>query len=409
MDDWKIERSKKRCHTCPEEFEIGDSYISCILEGDAGFERIDICAECWQNSAPEKLYAHWKTEVPEPKKPKMIVDDAVLFDFFLGLEGVEDQTKIEFRYMLALMLMRKRFLSFEDMRVEDGVTLMSVTLRGGGQQDVIDPGISEEKIAKLQKELNAVFTVDIVEKPKAVQLALPAGLYVDAKAEDVLDLAAVAGLSYAALDGATVPLSADIARCETIRDYAKEKGIQLSLFQSSFRILESKNWRKAFDPWLTHARAIGSKLIAVRCGFDATQSIDSQLPELGKRLTNLIKRCLRYKLRLVLESDELSTAQLQALQQSQEEGFLLNTLEYVVTANADELAQKVTQPAASGGFARVPLMGVDGEALGAWVRAIAAGNFSGVVLPVNRGVAPSSEELKALLSSLKVKIEEAQG
>ncbi|GEM_PF-1233939 len=408
MDDWKIERSKKKCQQCPRVFEIGDAYISYIGDDQDSFERIDICHDCWQSAKPSAIYAYWETEVQEPKKPKMIVDDNVLFDFFMGLENTSEQNKIEFRYILALMLMRKRFLSFEDMRVENGVSFMTVGLRGGGHQDVIDPGISEQKIVKLQKELNSVFTIDIVEKPNPLQLALPANLYLDAKAEDVIDCAHEMSVSYVVMNTSTVPLSADIARCETIRDYAKDKQIQIPIYQSGFRILESKTWRKVFDVWLMPARAMGSKLISVRCGFNASESIDLQMPELIKRLNHLTKRCLRYKLKLVVESDELNNQQLEMLLQSQDDGFLLHTLMYQVTANADELANKITQVANSCGYGLCPLVDIDYNSLSSWVRAMITGNFSGVVLPVNLGLTPSSEELKNLVKALKKYIDEAQ-
>ena len=206
-----------------------------------------------------------------------------------------------------------------------------------------------------------------------------------------------------------MPLSADIARCETIRDYAKQKKITVSVFQSDYKILGTKGWQRAFDPWLTHARALGTKLISIRCGFDVADSIDSQLPELSKRLTNLAKRSLRYKVRLVLESDELTQDQLNTIQSAQEEGFLLNTLSYAESANADELAEKVTALAKTAGFGFFPMRGIADDALGQWVRAMAASGFEGVILPVNQGVVPELDELKITLSTLKKNIEEAQG
>jgi hypothetical protein len=367
-----------------------------------------MCHSCWENQPPASLYAHWETEVLAPKKPKIMVDDAVLFDFFLSLEGTQEQTKIEFRYLLALMLMRKRFLSFDDMRIEDGVSLMSVTVRGGSRQDVIDPGISEEKIARLQKELTAVFTVDIAEKPQAVHLALPAQLSVDAKAEDLLDLAAEAGISQVVLNGVAVPLSVDIARCETIRDYAREKKIGLSLFQSSFRILDSSSWQKAFDPWLTHARALGSRMISVRCGFSAESSIDSQLPELIKRMRTLIKRSLRYKVLFVVESDELTNEQITALFEAHDAGSFYTTLHYTAVDQADELASQVIETAARGGYGVFPLADVQEDKLASWVRGIAAGGFNGVIVPAHLGVMPGSEELKERLEYLKKVVYDAQ-
>jgi hypothetical protein len=102
------------------------------------FFRVDFCESCWDKgrrpeelspaalgletasseSAPPQLamFSFWKTTVPFPQqKKKLLVDDSVLLDVFSRMEGRTEPQEIRFRFVLALILMRKRLLKYEGM------------------------------------------------------------------------------------------------------------------------------------------------------------------------------------------------------------------------------------------------------------------------------------------------------
>jgi hypothetical protein len=97
------------------------------------FIRVDFCEPCWnQGRRPEQLspvalglvdegqtarlemFSFWKTTMPLPQqKKKLLVDDSVLVDVFQRMEGKTEPQEVRFRFVLALILMRKRLLKYE--------------------------------------------------------------------------------------------------------------------------------------------------------------------------------------------------------------------------------------------------------------------------------------------------------
>ncbi len=65
---------------------------------------------------------------PEEKK-KLFVDDQVLCDLFERLAEVTEPAKVNFRFVLGLILMRKRLIVYETTRHDDGKDVWVV---GGG-------------------------------------------------------------------------------------------------------------------------------------------------------------------------------------------------------------------------------------------------------------------------------------
>ena len=90
---------------------------------------------------PLGAVAYWAGRVPpadNPKTPR--VNENLLFDCFDHLAGDADPARVNFRYVVALLLMRKRRLKFEDhRRLADGSEVMVLKdARNGGRVEVVD-------------------------------------------------------------------------------------------------------------------------------------------------------------------------------------------------------------------------------------------------------------------------------
>ncbi|MFA9477177.1 hypothetical protein ACERK3_02600 [Phycisphaerales bacterium AB-hyl4] len=85
------------------------------LANALGMMRLDVSQEAWeQGSRPERMFSYWKSTVPQPnEKKKLFVDDAVLMNLFRRLEDAREPQRQAFRYVLGLILMRKRLLRFD--------------------------------------------------------------------------------------------------------------------------------------------------------------------------------------------------------------------------------------------------------------------------------------------------------
>ena len=80
-----------------------------------GLCRIDVSPEAWEEGyRPEGLFGFWKSTVPEAnEKKKMFVDDTMLMNLLERLADTTEPDKLAFRYVLALILMRKKLLRYD--------------------------------------------------------------------------------------------------------------------------------------------------------------------------------------------------------------------------------------------------------------------------------------------------------
>jgi len=85
--------------------------------GEEELARLDYSLEAWESGArPEKgrrVFASWRTQVHEPgKKEGALIGAEGLMDLFEQLGEAEEPRRVAFRYVLALLLMRKRQLEY---------------------------------------------------------------------------------------------------------------------------------------------------------------------------------------------------------------------------------------------------------------------------------------------------------
>ena len=140
---YDIERPTGRCAFTDRELLPGEVYFATLIEltdeqieaaqqqAEAegkkpkpemtlGLKRLDVCREKWDDGArPEQLFSYWKSTVPEPnEKKKLFVDDAVLMNLLRRLEGTDDPQRQAFRYVLALILMRKKLVRYDGVETQ---------------------------------------------------------------------------------------------------------------------------------------------------------------------------------------------------------------------------------------------------------------------------------------------------
>ena len=162
MEQWQIERTQGQCAGTDEAFEAGEEYYAALLDKQTTFERVDYSLSYWEKHKPV-VYSFWKTRMPLPNQKKgLFVDDGVLINFFQRLETETEQGRINFRFVLTLILMRKRTLKYLDSRREDGVEIWKVQLvREKEEHEVINPQLDDEQIEKVSQELSTILRVDL--------------------------------------------------------------------------------------------------------------------------------------------------------------------------------------------------------------------------------------------------------
>ena len=169
--DYQISKTPGACCKCETAFAPEQTVMATVREGgEEGFLREDYCLNCWpakDDDAPAQpqpdVLASWQTVIPKPaEKKKLLVDDEVLMSFFRRLADAEEPAKVTFRYVLGLILMRKRKLIYDGPgRTADGVDIWKMHFRGTEEKhEVIDPGMDEEQIVEVSQNLSQIMELD---------------------------------------------------------------------------------------------------------------------------------------------------------------------------------------------------------------------------------------------------------
>jgi hypothetical protein len=132
-----------------------------VSDNNDALGRRDFCLTCWENwagkSSPDVL-AVWKAQAPQPKqKKRLFVDDELIINFFERLAEAQEPVKIDLRFVLALVLMRKKLLVYDGSDKQDGCEVWRMHLKGTDRTHrVIDPHMDQDRIAEVSKQLSEV-------------------------------------------------------------------------------------------------------------------------------------------------------------------------------------------------------------------------------------------------------------
>ena len=129
---YDIQRPTGQCAFTGRKLEPGEPYIAALVEFDPeavpaaatgraaaaaalGMRRLDISIQAWdQGQRPPRLFSFWRSIVPQPnQKKKLFVDDEVLLNLFRRLDEAVGPERQAFRFVLGLILMRKRLLRYD--------------------------------------------------------------------------------------------------------------------------------------------------------------------------------------------------------------------------------------------------------------------------------------------------------
>ncbi len=162
MDEWEINKPLGQCCGTGRKIEYGEEYFAALVETEEGLARRDFCADYWQAEKPD-VFCYWKTKLPRPDEKKHIfVDDEMLMAFFERLGRETEQEKINFRFVLALVLMRKRRLKYDSSRTEGDREIWRLKVAGEKEfVKVANPKLDEEQIKQLTSQVGEILQTDL--------------------------------------------------------------------------------------------------------------------------------------------------------------------------------------------------------------------------------------------------------
>ena len=147
--------------------------MAAVRETPEGLERLDVAPEHWEPFDKSNLLAFWQTVMPAAEeKKKVFVDDEVLCTLFERLAEATEPAKVHFRFVLGLILMRKRLVIYESTRRgtkpasagEPGAAKDVWVVRMKGRDDrldLIDPKLDENQVLEVSQQLGQILNEEL--------------------------------------------------------------------------------------------------------------------------------------------------------------------------------------------------------------------------------------------------------
>lgn len=154
MTNYQIHGPARVCAATGRELRAGEKVYSVLTDDGGQFVRTDYSADAWPGP-PAGAVAWWMGRIPETGRPgRPTINDDLLIDCFEHLADTADVARQKFRYVLALLLMRRRRFKFEDARKRgDRETLVVRDARSGRTYELDDPQLAEVEMDAVRDEV----------------------------------------------------------------------------------------------------------------------------------------------------------------------------------------------------------------------------------------------------------------
>lgn len=155
--DFEVQRCTRRCASSQRELAAGEPFFSVLRAETTNVVRYDYAEDAW-SGPPQDCVGWWKSRMPakEEQKGKLAPND-VLLRLFQQLEDQED--KEDMRFVLALLLMRRRVLQLEEEKrdeVDDASgedVMLLYCSRDESTHRVRGASPDDERVEEIQNEL----------------------------------------------------------------------------------------------------------------------------------------------------------------------------------------------------------------------------------------------------------------
>lgn len=170
--DYDVRQTARRCAVTDRAFSPGEEFFSVLVppEDDPAsdvIERRDLSREAWQGP-PEYAIAWWRARMPGAKRKARLAPNEVMLDLFD--RWADDANRVESRYVLTLLLIRRRVLKLHDSdetlpsaddsaAVNDETSPETITVYCSDREtsyQVVAAAPDDERVGAIQSELYAL-------------------------------------------------------------------------------------------------------------------------------------------------------------------------------------------------------------------------------------------------------------
>ena len=115
--DYEVQRCTRHCCRSGREFTPGESFYSALVAEGAETQRYDYSVDAWEGPPPEAV-GWWKSQIPDRNANRMHwAPNDVMLQFFDEL--AEQPHKQDMRYVLSLLLVRRRVMRMEESETDE--------------------------------------------------------------------------------------------------------------------------------------------------------------------------------------------------------------------------------------------------------------------------------------------------
>ncbi len=153
--EWSINRGSHVCSLCEKPFPEEEVYLSALYDENNEFFRRDYCVECWDKRDSDNSFSFWKTKISKkPEKVEKYAKVDVFYDLFNKLENEKDLSRVNFRYVLSLYLMRRKVLKLKSShKSNENEYLVLQNAKEGNDTEVLKPKLNEKEILAVTDEI----------------------------------------------------------------------------------------------------------------------------------------------------------------------------------------------------------------------------------------------------------------
>lgn len=151
--EYEVQRCTRRCAATDRELVEGEEFYSTLIEDQGELRRLDYSVESW-TGPPTEAIGWWKARMPERNAAKArLAPNEVLLELFGRL--ADDPTREDLRFVLALLLVRRRVLRQEDTERDELAREVLVLYCGRDESThrVASAAPNDERIEQIQAEL----------------------------------------------------------------------------------------------------------------------------------------------------------------------------------------------------------------------------------------------------------------
>jgi len=148
---FEVQRCTRRCAETDRKLEAGEVLFSVLEVEGADIVRKDYSCDAWKGP-PEDAFAWWKSKIPEPNgKQTKLAPNEVLLNLLDQLS--EQPHNVDMRYVLTLLLIRRRLLRLENLANDSTETLHVYCPRRDESYEVPVVTPSDTRIEEIQQHL----------------------------------------------------------------------------------------------------------------------------------------------------------------------------------------------------------------------------------------------------------------